>query len=648
MVDTAIDTAQCPFIDLVPKDVKQNLRWRIAARERALVDLEFRHALYDAAMMDVLFFFNVFLWVFEPRAAVTDKPFITWPHQDPVILAMDQAITDALVSEEPLAFTVKKSRAQGGTYAYLGVDLRRAIRDAKFSVGLVTRNEKLVDSATDSDTVMYKVAWLMDHLPFWMLPCGYERSLTEHTIVLPHNGSLFTGYSATGDVARGGRKTKFDCDEIGSEEFIAAGKDYKVMSSVSSVSNCTFLISTFGADSGVFYEAATDPDNPRLYTLDWKDNPTQNKNAYVIQAGKPVAVRQEDQPAVSEYAKKHDKRLKKLERLGHAMEGKFRSPWYDAYCLLPGATPRFVARELDMDPRGTVGKVFASSVLDSMKDTCCKRPIWQGRLVVSYERAEVTGLIPQENGPLKLWFLPGVDRAPPTSRYALGCDISAGGTGDYSSNSVACGVDRQTGQQVVEYAIMGLMAPKFARVCVALSKWLKNAYLSWEASGPTGAAFGKEVLEVLYYSNVYYREVKEIGQKAKSKSPGWWNGSDEDKGQLFEALCIAMEDGKFVPRSEDMIRECGEYEWDKGKIVHKPSKQHGITERAHGDRCVAAGVAWLACEDRPVGAIDNESEESHITPPYGSFAWREQRENEERRRWTDDEPLRTIHDVLRN
>jgi len=99
MVDTAIDTAQCPFIDLVPKDVKQNLRWRIAARERALVDLEFRHALYDAAMMDVLFFFNVFLWVFEPRAAVTDKPFITWPHQDPVILAMDQAITDALVSE---------------------------------------------------------------------------------------------------------------------------------------------------------------------------------------------------------------------------------------------------------------------------------------------------------------------------------------------------------------------------------------------------------------------------------------------------------------------------------------------------------------------------------------------------------------------
>jgi hypothetical protein len=195
-----------------------------------------------------------------------------WPHQEPIALAMDEAITESTRTEQPLALTLKKARAQGGTYLYLGVTLRRALRDPGFSAGLVTRNEALVDSKTDSGAVMYKLAWMIDRLPYWMVPGGYERSLTDHTISFP-NSSLFIGYAATGDVGRGGRTTMWAFDEPGSEEFVAGNKDYKIMSSVSHVSNCTFLVSTFGVDSGVFYDSATDPENPRVYTLDWKDNP---------------------------------------------------------------------------------------------------------------------------------------------------------------------------------------------------------------------------------------------------------------------------------------------------------------------------------------------------------------------------------------
>jgi len=158
-----------PFIEHVPKSVEDNLAWRMWMREAALRDVYVQRALFDAAMDDVLFFFNAFLWLQEPRGRIKTLPFVTWPHQDPVILAMDQAIIDAQETEEPLALTIKKSRAQGGTYAYLGVDIRRAIRDGGFSVGLVTRNEKLIDSAKDADTIMYKVAWMLDRLPFWML-----------------------------------------------------------------------------------------------------------------------------------------------------------------------------------------------------------------------------------------------------------------------------------------------------------------------------------------------------------------------------------------------------------------------------------------------------------------------------------------------
>jgi hypothetical protein len=448
------------FYDLYPKDPAENLRWRIACSERALVDVHFRNALYDACMIDPLFFFNAFLWVYEPRAEVKVKPFCTWPHQEPVILAMDEAITEATRTEQPLALMVKKARAQGGTYLYLGVQIRRALRDPGFSAGLVTRNEESVDSRNDSSAVMYKLAWMLDRLPFWMLPGGYRRSFSEHSIALP-NSSLWVGYAATGDVARGGRMTMFAFDEPGSEEFVAGNKDYKVMSSVSHVSNCTFLVSTFGVDSGVFYETATDPDSPRVHTLDWRDNPEHSRNAYVVRDGVAQAVRPEEQEAVQEYIASHQRELRSIAGRGHAMEGKVRSPWYNAHCLLPGGTPRFIARELDMDPRGSVGKAFPTDLLDRVKRDDCKPPIWQGTPVFDSETLYLKGLLPRDGGPLKLWFRPGLDNSCPLGPFTLGCDIAMGSDGAYSSNSVGCGIDDRSGEQVLEYTIRGMPSIKF-------------------------------------------------------------------------------------------------------------------------------------------------------------------------------------------
>ena len=619
------------FIDYCPKTAVENVEWRIRMREAAVGDKHVQRCLRGAAFDDVLFFFNAFCWVIEPRGRDSVLPFVTWWHQDPVILAMDAAIAEAQASEEPLALTLLKSRAQGGTYAYIDVFIRRFIRDKMFLAGLVTRNEKTVDSTTDQNAILWKVAWTLDQLPFWMLPGGYVRSLTDHTILNPANGSLFTGFAATGDLARGGRQTVFGLDEFGSDEFISGGKDYRVMSSVSSVSNCTFLVSTFGGESGVFYESATDPENPRLLTLDWKDNPTQTKNAYVMRAGVLEAVNQDDQSAVTAYAVAKARELKKLERRGHMMEGKFRSPWYDAHCLLPGSTPHFVARELDMNPRGAVGKVFDLDVLDKMKKDNCRTPDWQGKPVFDAETLKLKTLIRQENGPLKLWFKPGLDNAAPRSSFAIGCDIAAGGTGDASSNSVACGIDIYSGHQVLEYAVRGTRPTQFSRICMGLGIWLNNAYLGWETTGPTGSIFGKEVLEVVFYPNVYYRDVEEIGSTRKTKKAGWANYRDSDKGELFESLGCSMEDCHFIPHSEDLIRECGEYEWIAGKIVHKPSKVGSVNENAHGDRCVAAGVANLLCRDRTEIGLDKKMQDCK-TAPIGSIAWFEEQDKIKARR----------------
>ena len=203
--------------------------------------------------------------------------------------------------------------------------------------------------------------------------------------------------------------------------------------------------------------------------------------------------------------------------------------------------------------------------------------------------------------------------------------MAVGSDGAYSSNSVASGIDDRSGEQVLEYTIKGMPLIKFARNVVGLAMWLRRAYLGWEDSGMAGP-FAKEIMEVLYYGHVYYREVAEIGSRRKTRKAGWWNGKDEDKADLFERMALAMETEAYTPRSVSMIVECGEYEWDKGKIIHAPTKNKGATEKAHGDRCIAAGVAWLLYSEGLQGiGIDKDLETEKI-PEYGSWLWREQRE----------------------
>ena len=175
-----------PFYDLYPKDPTENLEWRIRCRERGLLDESFRRALYDACMIDPMFFMGSAMWSSEPRSRVKVRPFVPRPHQESVFVAMDSAVDEAERTEEAIDVLVDKSRAQGGTYGYLWLDLRRWLRDRMFSAGYVTRNEALIDSKTDSDTLFWKLDWAINKLPFWMVPIGFNwrehRSYSNHSL----------------------------------------------------------------------------------------------------------------------------------------------------------------------------------------------------------------------------------------------------------------------------------------------------------------------------------------------------------------------------------------------------------------------------------------------------------------------------------
>jgi hypothetical protein len=464
------------------------------------------------------------------------------------------------------------------------------------------------------------------------VPKGFDfkkhRSLSDHSILNPVNGATLVGYAAGQDVGAGGRKSVFTCDEFGAKDFIAGGKDAKVMESLHDVTNCIRLVSARYADTGVFHEACEDQSGVGgiHLILDWKDNPIHSKNSYVVDAdGNAIARKPEEQEAVDNYHGKNPQLRRRLERKGFNFDGVVRSPWYDMRCLRKTATPRLIASQLDRDPRGAVGKAFPPALLDTVKRNTCRPPVWQGTPVFDSETLKLKGLIERADGPLKLWFRPGPDRSPPAGPFVLGCDIAMGSDGAYSSNSVGCGLDGRNGEQVVEYAVRGMSPIKFARHITGLCYWLRMCRLGWEDSGMVGP-FAKEILENLYYGNVYYREVAEYGIRRKTRKAGWWNGRDEHKADLFEQMILGMEMETLIVRSEDLVRECGEYEWEDGKLLHIPTKNRGATEKAHGDRCIAAGVAWLVYQECYGDTRLDSDEETGQTPEYGSFLWCERQE----------------------
>jgi hypothetical protein len=301
-----------------------------------------------------------------------------------------------------------------------------------------------------------------------------------------------------------------------------------------------------------------------------------------------------------------------------------------------------IASQLDRNPKGAVGKVFQTVLLDEMKMKHAKPPVWRGVPIFDAETLKLTGLLSREDGPLSLWFRPGIDDSPPLGPFTVACDIASGGTGAYSSNSVAEGFDDRTNEQIMEYVIKGIEPRAFARRAVGLCLWLRNALLGWEDSG-VSSGFAQEVMDVCRYGNVYFRETMQLGSQKKSRKVGF-PCRDADKADMFEQFALAMEKGKFIPRSAEMLAECSEYEWDGGKIIHAPTKNKGAKEKNHGDRVISSAGVWLVySKDKEVAKVDND-EETGQNPEYGSFRWRELQEQKSS---NSGAPSYGIRDVIR-
>jgi hypothetical protein len=587
----------------VPKDLAGNLEYRRDLLRWADTP-ERQRILWTACKHDILFFINAFCWLYEPRSsrlvgtASNVIPFRTYEYQDKAFIEMNEVLGNQDIG-------IEKSRDLGATWMFLTLYFYHWLFNDFSSFGIMSRTADLVDKPGKKDTLMWKLDFLLDGdggkggLPPWMRPEVYRSVMIMENKT---NGSSFEGASTTEDAFRGGRKKSIAVDEFAA---FPKGDDYKSLSATQHATDSRMFVSTPKGGAGAYYDVMHQESNMLKVIMDWKEHPDRRVGMYTSNGG---------------ILKVLDDKYEFPEGYKFVLDGKTRSPYYDDECRRPGATPQSIAQELDRDYGGSDYQVFGKELYESAKGNLL-RPYSVGALYYDGESFS-PDYQETENGPVKLWCLRSSAGTPATTGdYVIGCDVAAGLGGSYSSNSVAVVVDSVTGEQVAEFASNTIRPDDFAELVVAMCNWFHKAYLVWEHNGAPGGAFTKQVIDI-GYGNIYYRELEGRAYRKKTKNPGFFT-NDKNKLALLGKMAGAIQSKEYIIRSDRLLDECRQYIYKDGKVVHSRSiktQDDSSKGQAHGDRVIAAALAWHGARDRPADTTVQTDEFSEA--PRGSMAYR--------------------------
>lgn len=602
----------CKYVHAVPRKLVPNLEYRRWLMLRCAGDREAQREAWIACSRDPLFWINSFVWTYDPRKVAEGLgespviPFISWEYQDETLCEM----RDALGVRD---MCIAKSRDMGASWMVLAILVWQWLFRPMRTFLLVSRVEDLVDKKDEPDCLMWKVDFILKHLPSWMKPEFRRASLVLKNET---NGSTITGASTTGETSRGGRKTAIVFDE-----FAMVPDGEAMMSASRDNTRCRMFISTPKGVGNAFY-AASKMQGIQQVRLHWSRHPEKSAGLYRTEAGRVKVID-------SAYTFPHDYRF--------AVDGKYRlrSPWFDEQCKRAGSDQE-IAQELEINFHGSGAPFFDGEVLDRVQTNDCRPVTVKGHLEYDQLKFQPRGFTESQDGSLRLWFSLVNGRPPPSIDAVLGVDVA---TGTGATNSVISIGNRLTGEKVAEFASRHIQPHELAAVAVSLARWFSgprgSAFLIWESAGP-GEIFGRTVMEH-GFSNVFWRENERSTIRKVYDQAGWHPGKGE-KVLLLGDYRRALGTGSYIQRCEDSINEARQYEYAMNGGVTHPGQRNILdasgTGDNHGDRVIADALTWRIMKDE----VEQRHQQAQTKPneanPYvpGTYGWQLRRHLQEKQR----------------
>lgn len=553
-----------------------NLELRKELLEAASGKEEQQQQIVDLCRKSLLFWVNLFAWTYnvktvtqegtESPAEVQHVPFITWDVQDD---AFNQLCDSVEFGKDVL---IDKSRDMGASWICITLATWSWLFAPNSQSLLVSRIEDLVDRRGDPDTLFWKIDYLLENCPDWMLPC--ERTLLERggecrthlQLVNPKTGSTISGQATTGHVGRGGRRSFVLFDEMASMQ--NADDAWR---SAADTTSCRIANSTPigpGTEFSRLRNQGVVTGSPTVITLGYWDHPQKGDGR--------------------EWTQDADGKL-----TGISGRWYWNTQWFSRQQERRGDTAD-IGQNILIDHTTSGDLFFNSTVVTRHIQTAGKQP---KRYEIQSKRGSAS-FVEADEGRWYLWC--DIEDGMPVieTNYVMFADIAHG---KGSSNSVLAILDRVSGDFVGEFVDPFITPHDFAEeACYAGSTvWAggyEEAFLGWEVNGP-GESWYEEIRRHDYY-HVYYQ--RSLGTKTDRRSRKYgWRSDRRNKRILLSSLSKALAREEIKIPSTSGLKEMLEYVYyEDGSIGPGTMRDERTGAReSHGDRVIAyAGCVFLRGE----------------------------------------------------
>jgi hypothetical protein len=253
-----------------PFKIETELLRRAQVLQVAEKDSQLQESLRQMCALDIAFFINNFCWIYEPRAGMEHNiPWILYPHEYKMI---DWLQDRFFKTEDGM---IEKSREMGATWTFCIWLVWHFLYDDDFSALIGSRKEDLVDNKTP-DSIFGKIDYLIDHLPYWLMPVGWNKDKHRNYMKLtkPRSNNAITGESTNPAFSRSGR---YSCIVL--DEFAYTEKSFSIWQAAADSSSVRIAVSTPHGKGNKFSELTHNPKVNKL-TLHWRLHPEKDDAWY--------------------------------------------------------------------------------------------------------------------------------------------------------------------------------------------------------------------------------------------------------------------------------------------------------------------------------------------------------------------------------